>query len=112
MISNTYLIYANEISANPIKFAPLNEVKKGQTVLLDLAFKEFYTGRSALGVLFEDFEGLHYRMKLDDFETVLKEGKLCTNFWKNSFPKQVLRVRGEFKVIKRSGYHFIEMVIS
>lgn len=106
---NNWMQY-NEISPNPMKFAPLEELRN-QTVFLKLTFKEFYTGRSASGVLFEDSEGLVYKMQMKDFERMLQKGWVFQLISNKNYPNHYNGTSGEFKIKGRGGYWFIEMVL-
>lgn len=89
------------------KYAPLKELINN-TVFLKLTFKEFYKGRSANGALFEDSEGLCYKMQMEDFEKVLQTGCFGTRLVNNKFP---LAVSAEFKVYARGPHHFIKAAL-
>lgn len=93
------------------KYAPLEELRN-QTVFLKLTFREFYTGRSALGALFEDSEGLCYKMQMKDFEKMLQTGKFSQGTVRNPGFSFNFSCIGEFQVYARGAHHFIKLVTS
>lgn len=108
--SDRYIEYwasRGENVGTPVKYAPLKELRN-QTVFLKLVFREFYKGRAASGALFEDSEGLVYKMQMGDFEKVLQTGAFGSSL--NGGLTFRFSINAEFCVYARGPHHFIKRV--